>query len=272
MRRFVTEFLKCPTSSHKWLVISNVYNHPYGPDLAPYEGMALSLGATPLRAAFKSVLALAVALFGLHAAAAGSVNTRDLALVELKAAKSHNQLKLGEVEARLRDMLNLSPETTLNAGLNESLIEKLRQERQEHLLRQDLYDRLILQVDTRFKGGDLRAFLSERLVELARTDLLENKSPQGLWKQMTYLSQSLKKIPERGESVIGFVEGYLKESSFSRPLNPDEYLRTRNYTNARENVAASPVAPEKVGELVEKRLSEIEAPAAQSPATEPAAN
>jgi hypothetical protein len=225
----------------------------------------------PLRAAFKSILALSVALFGLQAAPS-AVNTRDQALAELKAAKSHNQQKLTEIEGRLRAMLNFAPETTLNAGINEAQIDQLTKERQELMLRQDFYDRLILQVDTRFKTGDLRGFLSERLVEMARTDLLENKGPQGLWKQMTYLSQSLKKLPERGESVIGFVEGYLKESPFSKPLNPDEYLRTRNYTNTRENVAAAPIAPEKVGELVEKRLSEIESPAPQSSATEPAAN
>lgn len=197
-----------------------------------------------------------------HSALADNV-AKDQAIGDLQAIKTQNTELLQQIDARLKKMLVTAPQDMLSAPLDENQVEKLTAQRQELLLRQDFLDRLVLQVDTRFTAGNLREFLSDRLSELARIDLLSNNSNQQLWKQMTYLSQALRDLPERNQNTVSFIEGYLKTSSFKAPIKPDEYLKSRQYTNSRDAVAATPVAKDEVGEQVEKRIQGIESPAPQ---------
>ena len=190
--------------------------------------------------------------------------SRDQALEELKGLKLKNTQSLQELDGKLQKLLTPATVATplsiigKNSELNEPEIDRLNQERHERLLRQELLDRLLLQVDTKFKSGDLRGFLSERLAEMARVDLLSTASQQNLWKQMSYLSQALRDLPERGDNIIGFIEGYLQRSKFKSPLKPEEYLRARQYTNGHESVAASPATMEQVGDQLESRLNELD--------------
>ncbi len=218
-------------------------------------------GGPNVKSAVAAALHL-VAIFCTTAAVAAPLMGRDQALKELRAAKVQNGINLALVEAKMTVLVGpASPEEAMRSNINEIEIESLSNQRQEFIWRQELIDRLVLQIDSRFKGGDLRDFLSERLVEMAKADLLETAGNKSLWKQMTYLSQTLRQIPERGENIIGFIDGYLKNSSFKKPLRPDEYLRTRAYSNGGEHVAATPATKDQVGEMVEQRLMEIEAAA-----------
>jgi hypothetical protein len=218
-------------------------------------------------------IALQILFTGLCACAAASATaaplSRSQALAELKDIKAQNSLRLKVSEVHLNQLLSPSPDAALALVAHDSQIEALNEQRRELILRQELIDRLIFQVDTKFKTGDLREFLSQRLVEMAKADLLEARGDQSLWKQLSYLGQALRELPERGENIVGFIDGYLKNSSFKKPLRPEEYLQARQYTNGREHVAAAPAPKDKVGEMVESRLNEIEA--ANAPEKTPAA-
>lgn len=194
---------------------------------------------------------------------------RDQVLRELKGLKAQNTQRLQALDERIKTLIG--PQVVA-ASLNENDIDKLNDERQERLLRQELIDRLLFQVDTRFRSGDIRQFLSERLADMARTDLLAHESKQTLWKQMSYLSQALRDLPERGDNIVAFVDGYLTRSSFKRPLKPEDYLRSRQYTNGREAVAAAPANQEQIGEQLEKRLNELEQPSATTSPQAPVTN
>jgi hypothetical protein len=183
--------------------------------------------------------------------------TREQALLELRAIKTQNATDLGELDIRLKSML--AAKATPIEGVNMIAVEALAQTRQEMIWRQELYDRLILQVDTRFRTGqDLRLFLSDRLTQMAHVDLTNTATGQHLWKQFTRLSQALRDLTERDENIIGFISGYIKISPFQNPLKSDDYLKNRNYTNGRESLAAHPVAKESVSENVSERVNEIE--------------
>lgn len=218
--------------------------------------------------ATKALLVISIALTATTAPA--TPMSRSQALTELQELKARNSLRLKEIEVHLNRLLSPSPQAALELAINETGIEAVNDQRQEHLLRREFIDRLIFQIDTRFKGGDLRAFLSERLVEMAKADLLENQGGQRLWKQMSHLSQALRDLPERGENLIGFIDGYLKNSSFKKPLRADEYLQSRDYTNGREHVAAAPAPKDQVGEMVESRLNEIANAGSEPPPAQPA--
>lgn len=210
------------------------------------------------------LIILAVFQAKAHAAGMG----REQALAEFKTLKSQNTQSLRDLESRLKSLLTPNSTLVLNASLsfNEPEIERINQERQERMLKQELLDRMIMQIDTKFKSGDLRGFLAARLSEMARTDLLANSSKQNLWKQMSYLGQALRDLPERGDNIVSFVDGYLRRSSFKYPLKPEEYLRERQYTNSRESVAAVPTSKEEVGELLEDRLNQLDQAEQPTPA------
>ncbi len=210
-----------------------------------------------------SNLLMALIFLGLTPFAHADIVAKDQAINDIRALKAHNTLQIQQLDSRIRQMLNTAPQTLLSSPLDEEQVEKLSAERRELLLRQDFLDRLILQVDSRFTTGNLREFLSERLSEMARIDLLSSNSNQQLWKQMTYLSQALRDLPERNQNTISFIEGYLKASPFKSPVKPDEYLKSRQYTNGRDAVAATPMARDEVGEKVEKRIQELEGQAPQ---------
>lgn len=202
---------------------------------------------------------------------------RNQTIEELKGLKAKNTQLLQELDQKLNKQL--SPATISTSGavqvphLNEDEIEKISEERQEGLLRQELIDRLLLQVDSKFKGGDLRLFLVARLNEMARIDLLNSPGQQKLWKLMSYLSQALHNLPERGDNIVAFIDGYLQRSKFKKPLKPEEYLLSRQYSNGRDSVAATPATREQVGEQLESRLNELDKATPKAPtAVEPLTN
>lgn len=182
----------------------------------------------------------------LYAVCALAANDKVQILEELRILKAENISKLKELDKRI--------ETRLEKSFDEKDIDALAKQRQDRMLRQDLFDRLIFQVDTRFVSGDMRQFLSERLGEMAKLDLLSRDGGQKLWKQMTYLSQALRDLPERDVNLAGFIESYLKASSFERPIKAEDYLKLRQYTNGREAVAAASVSLEEANQIAEKRI------------------
>lgn len=195
-------------------------------------------------------------------------NERSQIIGDLQAIKSDNMTRLQEIEKRIQAHLDQSQQNSLVSTFNVSEIESLNEQRQERLLRQDFLDRLIFQVDTKYTTGDLRAFLSARLSEMARADLMSRESNQVMWKQMSYLSQALRDLPERDGNIVGFVEGYLKASPFNKPIKAEDYLKSRQYTNGRESVAATTPTLEQAAELVEKRIKAGEIAVPVAPASD----
>lgn len=218
--------------------------------------------------AFKFILILGTALWATMGWTA-PIDSQQ-ALSELKTAKHQVDKRLTEIEVRLKSLVNPDPNTDLASDTHEDReIRRLMEERQENRWRQALFDRLIFQVASNFKEGDLRIFLSERLAKMASDEVLDPQSPHDLWDQMRHLSRTLHRLPERGDNVVALIQKYLQTSPFKKPIDPDEFLRARQYTNGRDSVAAAPVDKEKVGELVEQRVRELEEAASAAPAPSP---
>ena len=192
---------------------------------------------------------------------ASYANSRDATqyLVDLK---NQNSQRLKEIDLNLKEELiqQTQVESLLNSNQNkansEVEIDRLSTLRKEHLLRQTLYDRLIFQIDTHFKGGDLKAFLKQQTRKMAEIEVQNTQSnEQPLWKFLSYLSAAVDQIPENDEDVLEFIEGYIKSSGLLQPIRPSEYLAKRNYTNGTQTMAAKPIPRENLGEVVEKQLS-----------------
>lgn len=204
-------------------------------------------------------LALALVLAFVSAVGHCATNDKEDALTGFRDFRAQNQRRLEDVDQKIRRSLDDQLRPQLTSNLNIKDLENLKNQRQELLARQQFLDRLILQIDSKYRGGDMRRFLQERLSDMAQVDLLSaDAGHDALWKQMTYLSQALRDLPERDENLVSFVSGYLAASSFKDPLKPEDYLKTRNFTNGRTSIAAAPVKAEDVGEAVEKRLDQIE--------------
>ena len=190
--------------------------------------------------------------------------TRDHCLSELRQIKTENQNRMVEIQSRLKILLSGSPGANLGLSLAPSLpnvereIEDLSQQHKELVLKQTFLDRLMFEIDSRFKGGDLRQFLHVQLLSMAQTDLLDSSGEKKMWKFLTYLAQALEGMPERDADPLTFIEGYLKASTITNPTKPEGYLKSLNYTNGKESVAARPVDRESLGEAVEQKIEQME--------------
>jgi len=196
-------------------------------------------------------------LLGLCSICKASTTQSPLEAVQyLVSLKQQNSEKLIEIDRTMKE--SSSPKTSEQLARAESEVRRLGDLRQEFLLRQNFLDRLIFQVDSHYRGGDLKAFLKLRTQTMAEIEVTSSHSDQSLWKFLTYLSLALNQTPEKGEDVLEFIEGYMNASGIRNPTPPTEYLAKRNYTNGTQAMMAAKVSREDLGELVEKQLSLLE--------------
>lgn len=172
-------------------------------------------------------------------------------LRSLQGIRSENVKRLKDIDRALSKKIEEA-----KPGNLEKEVTTLRTARKEHMLRQDFLDRLILQVDANFRGGDLRQFLQVALTEMAKTDAMSTSSEAGLWKFLKYAAEAISSLPERKENIVAFLEGYMNRS-VSDPIKPQDYLNSRNYTNGSTSEQGDPLKREEAGEVAAQRLQEL---------------
>lgn len=182
-----------------------------------------------------------------------SAEEKSDSLQHLQELRKQNVKRLQEIDETLRRAMDESGGANL-----EKTVEQLKLVKNEHVLREDLLNRLIFQIDTKFAGGDLRAFLEPALLEMAKVDATNSTNDSGLWKFMKFCSEAIRKLPERKENVLAFVEGYMNRS-VSHPITPDEYLAQRNYSNGATSDSGLPMTRDQAGEIADRRLQEAKA-------------
>lgn len=205
----------------------------------------------------KSTLLLAI--WGLCLQAWAKPDLKADTLLYLQELRTQNVKRLAEIDSSLSEKIE-----DARSNAVEYEVSTLKKAKREHLLRQEFLDRLIFQVDTKFRDGELRPFMERALVEMAKTDVAaQNES--GLWKFLKYAADAMRRLPEQKENVLAFLEGYMNRS-VSNPINPEEYLSSRNYTNGSRSESGSPLKREDVGDVADRRLQEM-APAASRKST-----
>jgi hypothetical protein len=206
-----------------------------------------------MRQVLKNII-LAAALSGTCLAMAKEAPAADVkteTLRSLQALRVENVKRLKDIDQALsKKIVEGKP------GQLEKEVLTLRTSRKEHMLRQEFLDRLILQVDAHFQGGDLRQFLQVTLTDMARTDAMSTAADAGLWKFLKYASEAIKSLPERKENILAFLEGYMNRSVLD-PIQPQDYLNSRNYTNGSASEQGHPMDRDEVGDLADQRLQEL---------------
>lgn len=192
-------------------------------------------------------------LLSLGAVAQPSLELKSDSLKYLQDLRSQNVRRLQEIDQTLNQKLENEPATKI-----ESEVSQLQVAKKEHVLRQEFLDRLIFQIDTKFIGGDLKPFLERTLMDMAKVDAANSATDHGIWKFLKYASDAVKTLPEKKENILSFLAGYMNRS-VSNPMNPTEYISSRNYTNGVVSETGSPLARDQVGAYADRRLHEINA-------------
>lgn len=195
-----------------------------------------------------------------YAAERSGIEVKAAALRDLQELRNENTKRLREIDQTMNRKIE-------EGGANlEKEVGDLRDTRREYMARLEFLNRLIFQVDTKFGGGDLRAFLERSLTDMAKVDAVSSNAETGLWKFMKYTADALRRLPEQKENILSFIEGYMTRS-VTNPIRPEEYLSTRNYTNGAKSEEGSPLGRDEVGAIADRRLQELtEAPRPQMPA------
>jgi hypothetical protein len=170
----------------------------------------------------------------------------------LQDMRTQNVNRLKEIDATLLKKIEDAQPAQI-----EKDVTTLKTAKREHLLRQEFLDRLIFQVDTKFAGGDLRAFLERSLTDMAKVDAVSSQVDTGLWKFLKFAADAVRKLPEQKENIISFLEGYMNRS-VTNPIKPEDYLSSRNYTNGSASESGSPIDREDVGAFADRRLEELQ--------------
>jgi hypothetical protein len=199
-------------------------------------------------------LVLGCGLFGVCAKAAERAHPQQQksdSMTFLQDLRRENSKRLGEIDSSLSKRIDADTDAKW-----EDEIAALKADKREHMLRQEFLDRLILQVDTKFRGGDLRNFLEVTLTDMAKTDAMSASSENtSLWRFMKNAADAVKRIPDQKENVLSFLEGYMSKS-VSNPVRPDDYMNQRNYTNGSKNESGSPMERDEVGAVADQRLQQ----------------
>lgn len=195
-----------------------------------------------------SALILAVCVCAPLWAESGEIKSDSLKY--LQDLRTQNVRRLQEIDQSLTRKIEESAPSQIDADVS-----SLRQAKKEHVLRQEFLDRLIFQVDTKFRGGDMKSFLERTLVDMAKIDAV-GANESGLWKFLRYASDAVRRLPETRENILSFLEGYMNRS-VANPVKPDDYLSSRNYSNGAKAESGSPMSREEVGAIADRRLQEL---------------
>lgn len=179
------------------------------------------------------------------------VQVKSDSLKYLQDLRSQNVRRLQEIDKTLSQKIEDS-----TAAQVEAEVATLKVAKKEHVMRQEFLDRLIFQIDTKFIGGDLKAFLERSLVDMAKIDAANTATENGIWRFMKYASDAIRRLPEQKENILSFLEGYMNRS-VSNPVKPEEYISSRNYTNGATSESGSPLARDEAGAFADRRLQEI---------------
>ncbi len=186
------------------------------------------------------------------ASPAQAITAKNGLLQQLNSKRSMNSEKLAAVDKAINELISAKSSTDLIPR-----VETLRAQRQELVLRQNLYDHLILATDIHYQGQtDLHQFFTSVLQKLAQREATRGES--GLWRIYLLTSQAIESFTEPREDVLEFMESYWDFSTLSHPKPPQKFVASREYTNGRSFETASGVPRDKVGALVDSRLRRIQ--------------
>jgi len=197
-----------------------------------------------------TVAAMAISL-SLPTFAQAPAQVKSDSLRYLQDLRTQNVRRLQDIDKTLSQKIEDS-----TAAQIEAEVATLKVAKKEHVMRQEFLDRLIFQVDTKFVGGDLKAFLERTLVDMAKIDAANTATENGIWRFMKYASDAIRRLPEQKENILSFLEGYMNRS-VSNPVQPEEYISSRNYTNGAASETGKPLARDEAGAYADRRLQEI---------------
>lgn len=185
-----------------------------------------------------------------------------------KSVKSH--LK-DSTTVSLKDDLSVTDKRIVRLG---EQLEEIQKRRAELLARRDFVNRLIFTIDSKWNGQEaLQSFLEHQLLDMAQNELTNVQGePSALWRFVTYLSVTVREVPERRDDVIGIVESYMNFANVINPKTPAEFMANRNYTNGATSVAAHPASRESLGDDLEVRVNELKELKIAAPSASPMAS
>ena len=214
-----------------------------------------------MRQLINNLKILCFIIFSLAYSVESAAMSQKQAIEFLKEYSESNRKRIIAIDQQLRDVLmstytsDLSPKKASKTNASYSReIEVLTLKRKEHLLREDLIDRMIFVIDRKYRGGDWREFLSKHILEMASIESTSMNADVGFVKFCGYLSAAVKRVPEKSENVFAFLEGYIQFSTILDPRPPSEFIRHRSYTNGTTALYTKGVSAETVGDIVEDRL------------------
>jgi hypothetical protein len=182
----------------------------------------------------------------------------------LKSYAESNRKKLRDIDQQIRSRLMKTYNSELGPSdkdiadtLSSRELEVLTLKRKEHQLRENFLDRMIFSIDRKYTKGPWQGFLAQQVIEMASIEATSMGADVGFVRFCGYLSAALKRIPERSENLLAFMEGYIEFSTMMNPRPPSEYLRHRSYTNGRTAEFRQGVPKEVVGDIVEDRLARL---------------
>ncbi len=169
----------------------------------------------------------------------------------LEGLIEQNQREIKSTESLIKKAVHEKP-------LIEGRVKYLTRERKELLLRQRLYYSLNTKLHQNYKGQIFRDFLSLTIDNIIELEALSSQPEIVYIKFLSYLKEALQTIPEPGENLIAFIEGYVTRSHILNPMPPQKYLILREYTNGAESTTAYDHKKAKLGDNIDAELKSID--------------
>ena len=183
---------------------------------------------------------------------------RNEILGSLVKMRDEAQSKTAELELKIKKSIELSMNPDEVVTPSDKEIKQMRAEMKDIKFKQNFLDRLIFQVDTRWKEqGEFKKFLTQTIQEIAKQEAT-NTEKEGDWAYISQLGLVLKETAaDRGENPMSLVQDYLKQSTLQKPLKPKEFLSKRHYSNGKLSTQSETPEKDTVGDTVEKKLQSL---------------
>jgi hypothetical protein len=190
-------------------------------------------------------------------------------LQNLKKLQEKHHQRIEKTKEKIRTTLAASQKVKLD-GKSQDMrniardLDSLQPQMADLNRKRDLLDRLAQVLESKWYGQNLQEFLSVQLLEIASVDISSSHTAgDSLATFATNLSVAIREIKEPQEDFFEFIDCYLQQSTVVKPMPPEQFLKTRHYTNGVHALQARGVPQELLGEELELHLRRTQAKPSQ---------
>jgi len=203
---------------------------------------------------YKKIVLVALAVITLiFPVGKASANNTSIFLRQFEILQIKNKQKLKLTDKLINKFTHSKVDTTNIKPV--SLLRNIEQ-RKELLLRHEFISRILIQIESHYRGQNETDFLISRLGSMAETEAKSLEPHLVLLKFILNCKDVLINSPRYNTNPVELIDRYMNFTTISKLKTSALFYQEQDYSNGTDTYKAKTIAPDQIGEQLETKIKE----------------